>query len=183
MVMFRGHVLLPAPAWTTYSPQVSSHYPTGQCTHTLSQAKLAGHQAIPVPTSETYGWKLTPSDLRQVVDNVSDSLPLLLVLTNPGNPSGAVYTRGELEQLAGVCREHSILVLSDEIYARLVYSPGQLTISYWSGQCTHIIAQVSMSTWSVSTLRAPSSPPASPSGPVPGDGDWGTPTFLQHCHH
>ena len=89
----------------------------------MSQAKLAGHQAIPVPTSETHGWKLTPADLIAVLDNVNDTLPLMLVLTNPGNPSGAVYTRAELEQLAVVCREQGVLVLSDEIYARLVYSP------------------------------------------------------------
>ena len=56
--------------------------------------------------------------------------PMMLILTNPGNPSGAVYTRQELEQVSQVCREKRIIVLSDEIYARLVYSGDHVCMSH-----------------------------------------------------
>ena len=72
--------------------------------------------------------------------------PWLLVLTNPGNPSGCVYQRDELETIAEVCREQNIIVLrytylpikkitsnliihSDEIYARLAFSGDHVCMS------------------------------------------------------
>lgn len=75
----------------------------------LLQAKLAGHVAKPILTSERNKWKLTADDLRSSVINQEG--PWFLVLTNPGNPSGSVYTRDELKSLTKVCREHNIIVL------------------------------------------------------------------------
>ena len=45
----------------------------------------------------------------------------LLVLNSPGNPTGVVYTREELERIAALCLRHDVLVLSDEIYSRMVF--------------------------------------------------------------
>jgi len=87
MTMFKGRILLPAPAWTTYNPQ----------------AKLSGHSAIPIQTSEHNKWKLTKDDLMSAVDGQQG--PWLLVLTNPGNPSGCVYQKDELEAIAEICRK------------------------------------------------------------------------------
>ena len=55
--------------------------------------------------------------------------PHLLILTNPGNPSGCAYTREELHQLAAVFRKLSVIVLSDEIYARLEYSGSHVCLA------------------------------------------------------
>jgi len=55
-----------------------------------------------------------------------DSQPPL-VLNNPHNPTGALYTKQELENLANVCRNHNVLVLADEIYALDTYDFSQFT--------------------------------------------------------
>ena len=114
LAVYRGEVLLPAPAWTTYRPQ----------------ARLAGHEPRLVPQTSHNNWKLRPEDLETSLKEVSQAdRPLLMILTNPGNPSGCVYTRAELESLAEVCRRHKIIVLSDEIYARLTYSGSHVCMS------------------------------------------------------
>ena len=66
------------------------------------------------------GWKLQAATLEEGLEGRAG--PHLLILTNPGNPSGCAYTRAELEALVAVFRRRSVVVLSDEIYARLEYS-------------------------------------------------------------
>ena len=109
MAMFAGKILLPAPAWTTYNPQVTKYNKIVPVHNLTIQAKLAGHTAIPIQTSENNKWKLTAEDVEAAVNDGKG--PWLLVLTNPGNPSGCVYTRVELESLAQVCRKYEIIVL------------------------------------------------------------------------
>ena len=104
MAVFSGTVWLCAPAWTTYNPQ----------------ARLAGHQAKLLQQPQHQGWKLSPTTVEQGLKGLSG--PHLLILTNPGNPSGCAYTRDELEALVKVFRRLKVIVLSDEIYARLEYT-------------------------------------------------------------
>ena len=110
LAVFRGTVLLAAPAWTTYRPQ----------------ARLAGHEPLLISQQSNNHWKLTARDLEAGLEQVGEREGgCLLILTNPGNPSGCVYSRSELESLAEVCRREQIIVLSDEIYARLTYPGGE----------------------------------------------------------
>merc|ERR550519_1180303 len=104
MAVFRGEIWLPAPAWTTYKPQ----------------ACLAGHQPRLINQPAEQKWKLRAEDIETAVKDVEG--PHLLILTNPGNPSGCTYSREELEALATVCSRNQVIVLSDEIYARLNYA-------------------------------------------------------------
>lgn len=94
-------VILPAPYWTSYY-------------HIL---RLAGAVPVPVPCQRENGWKLTPAQLTNAVTERTKAL----LLNNPNNPTGAVYTRAELRALAEVCRRFDLYVLSDEIYGRLTY--------------------------------------------------------------
>ena len=110
MTMFKGKILLPAPAWTTYNPQVITFVFIEIFYDNINlQAKLAGHTPLPIQTSEKNKWKLTREDLRSAV--AGQQGPWLLILTNPGNPSGCVYQREELEGISEVCREHKIIVM------------------------------------------------------------------------
>jgi len=109
--VFKGQIWLPAPAWTTYGPQ----------------AELAGHAPRTLLQHAEQGWKLQPETLESQVRTVPG--PHLLVLTNPGNPSGCSYTRSELERLGEVCRKYKVVVLSDEIYARLQYEGTHVCMS------------------------------------------------------
>jgi len=111
MAIFRGYIWLPAPAWTTYKPQ----------------ACLAGHVAKLIRQPASQKWKLRAEDVEEAIKDVEG--PHLLVLTNPGNPSGCTYTVEELTSLAEVLRKYKVIVLSDEIYARLNYEGNHVCMS------------------------------------------------------
>lgn len=93
-------VLLPAPYWVSYSEQI----------------KLAGGVPVVVYPSQT-GFKVTVSDLAQAITERTK----IVLLNSPNNPSGAVYTTEELRSLAEWAVSHELLIISDEIYFRLVY--------------------------------------------------------------
>lgn len=93
--------VLPAPYWTSY-PAI---------------LRLAGAVPVMAPCAAENGWKLTPAALEAALTPRTRAL----ILNNPNNPSGAVYTRKELAALAEVCRQADIFVIADEIYASLVY--------------------------------------------------------------
>jgi cystathionine beta-lyase len=65
-------------------------------------------------------WHWDPERLRA---DLRDADPAVLLLVNPQNPTGRVFTRAELEQLAELAEEHDLLVISDEIHAELGYGP------------------------------------------------------------
>lgn len=101
LVQAGDEVILPAPYWVSY----------------LEQIKLTGAQARIVETREENGFKLTPAELAAAVNPRTR----LLILNSPGNPTGAVYTRPELEALGEVILKHNFMVISDEIYEKLIY--------------------------------------------------------------
>ncbi|HYJ06652.1 MAG TPA: pyridoxal phosphate-dependent aminotransferase [Chthoniobacterales bacterium] len=94
-------VLIPSPYWVSYPDMV----------------KLAGAEPVIVPTTERNGWKMRASDF----ENAMTPRTKMLILNTPGNPTGAVYTREELEAIVEVAAEEDIYILSDEIYEKLVY--------------------------------------------------------------
>jgi len=101
-------VLIPTPYWVSYPEQV----------------KLAGATPVYLTTDEKTGFKVTPQQLEGAITPRTK----VFLLNSPSNPSGAVYTREELEGLAEVCVKHGLYVISDEIYEKLVYD-GQKHIS------------------------------------------------------
>ncbi|KUK83547.1 MAG: Aspartate/tyrosine/aromatic aminotransferase, partial [Pelotomaculum thermopropionicum] len=102
LVQAGDEVILPAPYWVSY----------------LEQIKLAGADVRIVATSEEKGFKLTPGLLAAA----ATPRTRLLILNSPGNPTGAVYSRQELELLAEVILKHDgLMVISDEIYEKLIY--------------------------------------------------------------
>lgn len=94
-------VLIPSPYWVSYPDMV----------------RLAGAEPVIVPTNERNGWKMRAADF----ENAMTPRTKMLILNSPGNPSGSVYTREELEGIVEVAAEEDIYILSDEIYEKLVY--------------------------------------------------------------
>ncbi len=92
-------VLLPVPYWVTYPEQV----------------KLL--DGVPVPVTPADGLKITPDDL----ERHRGPRTRVLMLNSPNNPSGCVYSRDEIANLAAWCLRHDVWILSDEIYNRLIY--------------------------------------------------------------
>jgi aspartate aminotransferase len=62
-------------------------------------------------------FKLTPEQLEAAITPKSKCL----MINSPGNPTGSVYTRKELEKLAEICVKHDLIVIADEIYEKLIY--------------------------------------------------------------
>jgi aspartate aminotransferase len=94
-------VLIPAPYWVTY-PEAAS---------------LSGGVAVPIPTDESSGFKLSVAQLEEAIT----ARTKLLVFVSPSNPTGAVYSPEEVRQIGRVAGEHGIWVLTDEIYQQLIY--------------------------------------------------------------
>lgn len=94
-------VLIPAPYWLSYPEMV----------------RLAGGEPVIVPTKVENGYKLTPELFLEWMSPKTK----MVVINTPGNPTGAVYTENELAALADVALDEDILILSDEIYEKLIY--------------------------------------------------------------
>lgn len=94
-------VLVPAPYWTTYPEAIA----------------LAGGVPVIVESDESTGFKVTPEMLEA---HASDATKVLLVVS-PSNPTGAVYSRSELEAIGRLALERGWWVVTDEIYEHLVY--------------------------------------------------------------
>lgn len=78
----------------------------------------------------------------------------LLVLNSPSNPTGVVYTRAELEAIAALCVEHDVLVLSDEIYARILFGASHLSIATLPGMAERTVILDGFSkTWCMTGWR------------------------------
>jgi aspartate aminotransferase len=94
-------VLVPTPAWTSYYEMV----------------ELARATAVPVPGEPARGFKVTADDLeRHATENTRG-----VMINSPCNPTGSVYTHGELDDLVRLAAERHWWVISDEIYRRIAY--------------------------------------------------------------
>lgn len=96
-------VIVPAPYWVSYPEMV----------------RFVGARPVCVASTAADGYKLTPAALREHLTPATR----LLILNSPSNPSGASYTRRELQALGEVIIEHPrLLVLSDDIYEHVLWS-------------------------------------------------------------
>lgn len=94
-------VIIPSPYWVSYPDMV----------------RLAGAEPVIVQTNERNGWKMTAEEF----ENAMTPRTKMVIINSPGNPTGSVYSRAELEAIVNVAAEEDIYILSDEIYEKLVY--------------------------------------------------------------
>ena len=100
-------VILPAPFWVSY----------------LELIKMVGGTPVVVTAEESASFKMTAAQLEAAITPNTKAL----ILNNPSNPTGMVYSREELEAIARVCIKHDIYVISDEIYYSLLYDGVEFT--------------------------------------------------------
>jgi len=94
-------VIIPAPYWLSYPDMV----------------RLVGAEPVIVPTKASNSYKMTAAEF----EGAMTPRTKMVILNSPGNPTGSVYTREELEALVEVALTEDIFILSDEIYEKLVY--------------------------------------------------------------
>lgn len=113
-------VLIPSPYWVSY----------------LEQVKLAGGQAVIIPSQKSQDYKIT---VEQVAAHANKQTKFL-ILNTPSNPTGMVYSGDEVRAISDYCRDHNILLVVDEIYYRLVYGDMQpQSIMSLTDNLNHII--------------------------------------------
>ncbi|GAA6393943.1 Aspartate aminotransferase [uncultured Flavonifractor sp.] len=98
-------VILPAPYWVSY----------------IELIRMVGGVPVVVEATEAENFKITPEKLAAAITPKTKCM----ILNNPSNPTGMMYSRQELEAISKVCVEQDIYVISDEIYYGLVYDGGQ----------------------------------------------------------
>ncbi len=94
-------VIIPTPYWVSYPEQV----------------KLAGGVPVYVDGLESQEFKITPEQLGSVISERTRAV----IINSPSNPTGVIYTAEELQELGKLCLEKNILIVSDEIYEKLIY--------------------------------------------------------------
>lgn len=94
-------VIIPTPYWVSYPEQV----------------KLAGGVPVYVDGLESQQFKITPEQLGSVISERTRAV----IINSPSNPTGVIYTAQELQELGKLCLEKNILIVSDEIYEKLIY--------------------------------------------------------------
>lgn len=94
-------VIIPTPYWVSYPEQV----------------KLADGVPVYVEGYESNQFKITPEQLKEVITERTKAV----IINSPSNPTGMLYTKEELVALGEVCLEKDVLIVSDEIYEKLIY--------------------------------------------------------------
>ena len=98
-------VIIPAPYWVSYTTMV----------------KLAGGKPVFCYTKEENGFKLKLDDLKPVITENTKAV----IINTPNNPTGAVYEASDLEEIANYLCERNIIIISDEIYEKVIYDHKQ----------------------------------------------------------
>ncbi|NEZ46108.1 pyridoxal phosphate-dependent aminotransferase [Clostridium niameyense] len=94
-------IIIASPYWVSYPELI----------------KLYGGKPVFVKTKEENNFKYNIEDLKKVITNKTKGI----IINSPNNPTGTVYSRGELKDLADFARENDLIIISDEIYEKLIY--------------------------------------------------------------
>jgi aspartate aminotransferase len=136
-------VIIPSPYWLSYPEMV----------------KLAAAKPVIIETTDKTEFKVTPEQLRAAITPRTR----LFILNSPSNPTGSLYTREEIKALGDICVEKGVLIMSDEIYEKLVYDGASHTsvASFSQAHYDHTIVvhgfakAYSMTGWRLGYLAAP----------------------------
>lgn len=94
-----------------------------------SMINFMGGKAVPIQLKEEKEFAFDPEDLRKLVTDKTK----LLILNTPQNPTGGILTKEVIEKIAGIVKDKDIMILSDEIYSRLVFEGEPFSIAQIPG--------------------------------------------------
>ena len=100
-----------------------------------SMTRFVGGTPVPLPIRQADGFRFDTEHLATLITPRTR----LIVLNSPGNPTGGVLTRGELERIAELAIEHDLAVLTDEIYGRIVHEGEHISIASLPGMAERTI--------------------------------------------
>ena len=123
---FNGDILLPAPSWVSYAPQ----------------ALIAKNKVHWIQTSSSTNWFPTGKQIEDKIKTIKNK-NLMLFINSPNNPSGTVCEN--LQEIADIAKKNKLIVLSDEIYSKLVFDNNYVSISNFYPEGT--IVSTGLSKW------------------------------------
>lgn len=104
---------------------------------------VAGGKIVPIPTSAEEGYRFAR---REKIEPLITPRTKAIMVTNPGNPTGAVLTHEEERLLLDICREHDLFLVSDEVYREIIYSGKALSsLLEFEDGAEHVIVTDSIS--------------------------------------
>ncbi|MCL4317512.1 MAG: pyridoxal phosphate-dependent aminotransferase [Candidatus Thermoplasmatota archaeon] len=133
-------VIVPDPSWVSYEPMV----------------RIAEGIPVPVRADEETGFRLTPE---LVAEKITEKTRMI-ILNSPNNPTGAVAWKEDIEGLCDLAREHDLLILSDEIYEKIIYDAVNYSPGSFPGMKERVITvngfskTYSMTGWRLGYLHA-----------------------------
>ncbi|RST73919.1 pyridoxal phosphate-dependent aminotransferase [Siminovitchia acidinfaciens] len=95
-------VIIPTPFWVSYPEQV----------------KLAGGEPVYIDGKEANHFKITGKQLEDAITSKTKAV----IINSPSNPTGMIYSKEELAEIGEICKLHNVLIISDEIYEKLLYA-------------------------------------------------------------
>lgn len=136
-------VIIPMPAWVSY----------------VEMVRLAEGKVVDVWAGVDQDFKITPAQLEAAITPKTR----MIILNNPSNPTGSVYSEDELKGLAAVLARHpEIVILADDIYEHINFLPGRV---HSIAECPEVFAQTvvingvskayAMTGWRIGYLAAP----------------------------
>jgi len=135
-------VLIPDPWWVSYVPMV----------------QMAQGKPVFIPTTEEDEFKLIPGSIEEKITDKTK----LIIINSPNNPTGAMLSGNDLKKIADLCIENNIIVISDEIYEKLIYDGNeQVSIASFDGMKERTITvngfskAYSMTGWRLGYAAAP----------------------------
>lgn len=115
-----------------------------------SMINFAGATAVPLPLREENAFEVDVDELRSLITPRTR----LLVLNSPANPTGGVLSREQIAAIAALAVEHDLMVMSDEIYSRILYEGEHVSIGAYPGMAERFILLDGFSkTWAMTGWR------------------------------
>ncbi len=114
-------VILPNPSFLAYLPMM----------------ELLNADAVMLPLHEEDNWEIDPDQLRLLIDKKKTKA---IMLNTPSNPTGTVYSKKLLEEIADIARENNLYIFSDEAYEHMVYDKKHVSIGSLNGMEKHVVS-------------------------------------------
>lgn len=133
--------IIPDPGWVSYAPMVV----------------LAGARPVPVRAADERGFVPSPDDVAELITPRTR----LIMLNSPSNPAGSVYPRATMQGIADLAADHDLVVLSDEIYEKILYEGEHVSPASMDGMFDRTVTvngfskTYSMTGWRLGWLVAP----------------------------
>ncbi len=133
--------IIPDPGWVSYGPMVV----------------LAGAKPVPVRAADAEGFVPRPEDIAELITPRTR----MIMINSPSNPAGSVYPRATMEGIADLAQDHDLVVVSDEIYEKILYEGEHVSPASLSGMFDRTVTvngfskTYSMTGWRLGWLVAP----------------------------